>query len=349
MYNYEIKVLERKEKMKNKINLKKHQNGITLIALVVTIIVLLILAGISISMLTGQNGILNRASEAKGKTGISQEEEIVKISVSDALTQGLGVISTDNLKTALTNNGLKGNLLGDGPWTYTGEYKKYNIERNGGITGLNQDESSSNKIVKFVGKYGITESRKLIKLDLSRSEKMWDEVTIKEEVSEVGKVKDSYNNNGSCYIINDEGDVYAWGNNSDGVLGIGNDSDSCIYEPVKINGLTNVEELYFPNSYLFNDDKDGVELPIRIVYAKTSTGMVYSWGANTWRYPALCLGKDISETSIPICWNTVQGLLKDNNVKIESLQCEETYIDGLMTYILTEDDKIYSYSASAPM
>lgn len=55
MYNYEIKVLERKEKMKNKINLKKHQNGITLIALVVTIIVLLILAGISISMLTGKN------------------------------------------------------------------------------------------------------------------------------------------------------------------------------------------------------------------------------------------------------------------------------------------------------
>ena len=35
--------------------------GITLIALVVTIVVLLILAGISISMLTGQNGILNRS------------------------------------------------------------------------------------------------------------------------------------------------------------------------------------------------------------------------------------------------------------------------------------------------
>ncbi len=41
------------------------QNAITLIALVVTIIVLLILAGISITMLTGQNGILNRAGEAK--------------------------------------------------------------------------------------------------------------------------------------------------------------------------------------------------------------------------------------------------------------------------------------------
>ena len=42
--------------------------GITLIALVVTIVVLLILAGISVSMLTGQNGILNKAAEAKEKT-----------------------------------------------------------------------------------------------------------------------------------------------------------------------------------------------------------------------------------------------------------------------------------------
>ena len=56
-------------------NIRKQENGITLIALVVTIIVLLILAGISIAMLTGQNGILNRAAEAKEKTGVAQEDE----------------------------------------------------------------------------------------------------------------------------------------------------------------------------------------------------------------------------------------------------------------------------------
>lgn len=53
--------------------------GITLIALVVTIIVLLILAGISIAMLTGQNGILNRAAEAKEKTRAAQEDESQKL------------------------------------------------------------------------------------------------------------------------------------------------------------------------------------------------------------------------------------------------------------------------------
>ena len=68
-------------------NLKKfnEKRGITLIALVVTIIVLLILAGISISMLTGQNGILNRAGEAKEKTGTSNVEEQRKLAQAEAL------------------------------------------------------------------------------------------------------------------------------------------------------------------------------------------------------------------------------------------------------------------------
>lgn len=42
----------------------KEQKGITLVALVITIIVLLILAGITISLVLGENGILNKASGA---------------------------------------------------------------------------------------------------------------------------------------------------------------------------------------------------------------------------------------------------------------------------------------------
>ena len=57
----------------------KLNRGITLIAIVVTIIVLLILAGISISMLTGQNGILNRASKARNSTEIDNMEKQRKI------------------------------------------------------------------------------------------------------------------------------------------------------------------------------------------------------------------------------------------------------------------------------
>ena len=57
----------------------KENKGITLIALVVTIIVLLILAGVSITMITGQNGILNRAKEAKENTELAQSEEDEKM------------------------------------------------------------------------------------------------------------------------------------------------------------------------------------------------------------------------------------------------------------------------------
>lgn len=41
------------------------QKGITLIALVITIIILLILAGISISTLTGENGILRKSKHSE--------------------------------------------------------------------------------------------------------------------------------------------------------------------------------------------------------------------------------------------------------------------------------------------
>ena len=44
---------------------KKNEKGITLIALVITIIVLIVLAGIAISMTIGENGIFTKAREAK--------------------------------------------------------------------------------------------------------------------------------------------------------------------------------------------------------------------------------------------------------------------------------------------
>ena len=55
----------------------KNNKGITLIALVITIIVLLILAGVSIAMLTGNNGILTQANTAKSDTAKARATEDV--------------------------------------------------------------------------------------------------------------------------------------------------------------------------------------------------------------------------------------------------------------------------------
>ena len=63
-----------KEKFYGKRNYNKN-GGITLIALVITIIVLLILAGVTIAALSGDNGILTRAKEAKEETEQAQKKE----------------------------------------------------------------------------------------------------------------------------------------------------------------------------------------------------------------------------------------------------------------------------------
>ena len=90
-------------------------------------------------MLTGQNGILNRAAEAKEKTGATQTEETVKLSVTDALTQGLGSLTDANLKTALNNNlgAGKYEISGDATngWTVKVNGKAYKIDSTGKIDG----------------------------------------------------------------------------------------------------------------------------------------------------------------------------------------------------------------------
>ena len=65
----------------------KNNKGITLIALVVTIIVLLILAGVSIAMLTGQNGILNRASQASYSSKLSDASETLSYNCTEAISE----------------------------------------------------------------------------------------------------------------------------------------------------------------------------------------------------------------------------------------------------------------------
>ena len=64
------------EKME-KLNLSKDK-GITILLLTITIIILLILAGITITGLTGKNGLIKNAGQAKEETEISNEKEILE-------------------------------------------------------------------------------------------------------------------------------------------------------------------------------------------------------------------------------------------------------------------------------
>lgn len=79
-----IKVLNKKKSNKD-IDLSLYQSdlGITLIALVITIIILLILAGITIATLMGDNGLLARAVQAQRETKKSQYYEEINLEILD--------------------------------------------------------------------------------------------------------------------------------------------------------------------------------------------------------------------------------------------------------------------------
>ena len=64
----------------------KNQKGITLIALVVTIVVLLILAGVAIAMLRGDNGILKEATKASDSTKKAEAEEAINNAINEGTT-----------------------------------------------------------------------------------------------------------------------------------------------------------------------------------------------------------------------------------------------------------------------
>ena len=121
---------------------KENIQGITLIALVVTIVVLLILAAVSISMLTGENGVITQAQDAKDKTEIGEEKEQVQLAATAAKGKtNWGEITEDNFRAELDNN------IGSGKYTlskngdiftvtYNDSKRSYEVDADGNITEL---------------------------------------------------------------------------------------------------------------------------------------------------------------------------------------------------------------------
>ena len=121
-----------KQNLKERVNGK---NGITLIALVITIIVLLILAGVTIATLTGDNGILTKAQNAKEKNAQKTVEEQINLAVqASKINEGL-VIDKDILEQELTNNGIEITKSENDelPWTVKKDGYVYTISENGEV------------------------------------------------------------------------------------------------------------------------------------------------------------------------------------------------------------------------
>ena len=113
---------------------KENFKGITLIALVITIIVLLILAGVSISMLTGDNGILSQATNAKEQTEKASELEGIQLAVLGSETKNNGYLDIldettfkKELEKHFENEKLDVHSNGDGSFIITINDRKYYV------------------------------------------------------------------------------------------------------------------------------------------------------------------------------------------------------------------------------
>ena len=135
-----------------KLNLKERK-GITLIALVITIIVLLILAGVSIAMLTGQNGILTQAQKAKTTTDNKSAEEKVKLAVMAARSQSEDAsLDLEKLTTEVTTN-YGGQVDGGAfPATVTIDGKSFTVDSDGNVTSKDSETAGKVTIIEGDGK-----------------------------------------------------------------------------------------------------------------------------------------------------------------------------------------------------
>ena len=110
----------------------KEAKGITLIALVITIIVLLILAGVTIATLTGDNGILKKAGDAKTQTEQAKADENLKIAIAGSYGND-GKLNLKDLKDNLKNQGILTNS-NEFPLEVTVNGEKKKIDANGNVT-----------------------------------------------------------------------------------------------------------------------------------------------------------------------------------------------------------------------
>ncbi len=108
--------------------LKVNNKGITLIALVITIIVLLILAGVAIATLTGDNGILTKAVTAKEKTTEAEAKEAVQLEAIGSIDETTGKFNKEDFKTNVKKNlGLTDSSIKENGNKITVTYKGYDV------------------------------------------------------------------------------------------------------------------------------------------------------------------------------------------------------------------------------
>ncbi len=148
--------------------------GITLIALVVTIIVLLILAGVTITILTGENRLLKRAQEAVQKTEIQEKREILELVLQEALIEKVKNKEYNSnefldkfIKTRITETEINDNIVKIGNYEFVIDREKLKIISSNNIEENNVLDKNTSLIgaISKISKSGYEEIELTVKLE----------------------------------------------------------------------------------------------------------------------------------------------------------------------------------------
>ena len=99
--------------------MKNNQKGITLVALVITIIVLLILAGVTIAALSGDNGILTNASKSQQENALGNAKDIISMAINEATNDYYSYTYLNETTLGNVVNGQKGSTAARYIWEAT--------------------------------------------------------------------------------------------------------------------------------------------------------------------------------------------------------------------------------------
>ena len=352
----------------------RKQKGITLIALIITIIVLLILAGISIATLTGENGILTQADKAKEETIIAREKEGISVAFTDFISRIITAETdeeyyeiAENLEGIMREDGNDVNVEGYGEFfiTYNDTGNRYIVkfDENGQmqIEAKGKPEIAKNIVDgaighgyillekdngEVIGVNDLTETPKISNVDISNS------VLI--TTSGIKQVSENF-------MIDREGKVYNFADVT--CLNDINGSALAGKKVTKISAEIAIDEEgklysygYNSKGQLGNGTTEDITTPICIsditnsplngknivdvynnwytVIAKDSEGKLYSWGYNC--YGQLGNGKT-EDSYMPICISDIQDSpLNGKNIV-------DVYSDGYTVIAKDSEGKLYSW------
>lgn len=148
------------------LNFQKQTNGITLLALIITIIILIILAGVTISILAGKDGLFSKAKQAKEKYLISESQEKLELEMTSLKIEeeSKGNNFTKETLLKLNSDSIEVKNIDKFPIKVTCNGYEFNIDENYVITYVEKiEEKPKNKYIKFKGSTyidtGITEEQ----------------------------------------------------------------------------------------------------------------------------------------------------------------------------------------------